>query len=414
MAEHNLGAVAGFEFMRIITRKWFWAGTLAVPLIMAVVLGLMGVSNTTTPTAPEAQLSAGFSIAYTDQSGLITAAEAATFGASKATSREHGIRAVQSGSVDAFFEFPADPAKSTVNVHAADRGIFENNKYSAAAQAMLSQAVTAKIGSAELLDLTGNAAAIDVKTYRGTVESGGINAAIPPLLFLMIFYMLIFLLAGQMLNSALEEKENRVTEMILTTVKPATLISGKVLALFAIGLLQMVIFATPIIIGYVFFREKINIPAFDFSALIFEPVPMITGLLILIGGFALFTTTLVAIGAAVPTAKEAGNLMGVIIVLVFVPLYAASLIISDPQDMMVQIFTYFPFSAPVTALLRNGLGSLSTGEAAIVITILYIGATLMFRLAVRLFQHGSIAYTSRVNIRTALGQPAKSAPAPAK
>ncbi len=83
------------------------------------------------------------------------------------------------------------------------------------------------------------------------------------------------------------------------------------------------------------------------------------------------------------------------------------MIISDPQDMMVQIFTYFPFSAPVTALLRNGLGSLSTGEAAIVIAILYIGAALMFRLSVRLFQHGSISYTSRVKIRTAVGWPAK-------
>ncbi len=41
---------------------------------------------------------------------------------------------------------------------------------------------------------------------------------------------------------------------------------------------------------------------------------MITGFLILIGGFALFTTTLVAVGAVMPTAKEAGNLMGVIIV----------------------------------------------------------------------------------------------------
>lgn len=414
MAQHNLGTAAGFEFMRIITKKWFWAGTLAVPLIMAIVLGLMGASNTATASSPEAQQSAGFSIAYTDQSGLITAREAAAFGAYKASSREDGIRAVQSGALDAFFEFPADPAKSTVNVHGADRGIFENHKYSTAAQAMLSQAVTAKIGSAELLALTGNAATIDVKTYRGTVESGGINAVIPPLLFLMIFYVLIFLLAGQMLNSALEEKENRVTEMILTTLKPATLISGKVLALFAIGLLQMVIFASPILVGYVFFREQINIPAFDFSALIFEPVPMITGFLILIGGFALFTTTLVAIGAIVPTAKEAGNLVGVIIMLVFLPLYAGSMIISDPQDMMVQILTYFPFSAPVTALLRNGLGSLSAGEAAIVIAILYIGAAIMFRLAVRLFQHGSTSYTSRVNIRTALGRPAKGAPAPAK
>lgn len=414
MARHNLGAVAGFEFTRVVTKKWFWAGTLAVPLIMAVVFSLMGVSSTTTATASATQQSAGFSIAYTDQSGLITARQAAEFGATKASSPEDGIQAVQSGSVDAFFEFPADPAKSTVNVYGADRGIFENDKYSATAQAMLSQAATAKIGSAELLALTGNTARIDVKTYRGTVEASGINAVIPPLLFLIIFYMLIFLLAGQMLNSALEEKENRVSEMILTTLKPAALISGKVLALFAIGLLQMGIFTSPIIVGSLFFREQINIPAFDFAALIFEPVPMITGFLILIGGFALFTTTLVAAGAVMPTAKEAGNLMAVIIVLAFVPLYAASMIISDPQDMAVQIFTYFPFSAPVTALLRNGLGSLSTGEAAIVIAILYVSAALMFRLSVRLFQHGSISYTSRVNIRATLGWPAKGATTPAK
>jgi ABC-2 type transport system permease protein len=42
-------------------------------------------------------------------------------------------------------------------------------------------------------------------------------------------------------------------------------------------------------------------------------------------------------------------------------------------------------------------------EAVIVIAILYIGAVLMFFLAVRLFQYGSISYASKVNIRTALG-----------
>ncbi len=129
---------------------------------------------------------------------------------------------------------------------------------------------------------------------------------------------------------------------------------------------------------------------------------MTVGLLLLVGGFALFTTTLVAIGAVMPTAKEAGNFMGVMMALIFVPFYAVSLIFSDPQSVIVQIFTYFPFSSPVTALLRNGLGSLSLPEAAIVIAILFVGAAVMFRLAVRLFQYGSISYTSKVNVRTAL------------
>ena len=52
-----------------------------------------------------------------------------------------------------------------------------------------------------------------------------------------------------MLNSTLEEKENRVTEMILTTLNPTTLITGKVIALFAVGLVQMLVFLSPIAVG---------------------------------------------------------------------------------------------------------------------------------------------------------------------
>lgn len=402
MAQHNLSTVVTFEFFRTIGKKRFWAGTLAVPFIMAVVFGLLFASNTATDTAANAQKSAEFTISYTDASGLISPGQAAVFGATTAASADEGVAAVQSGSIDAFFDFPADPASDTVKVYGADQGLFENNKYSAVAQAMLTQAVNTRIGSAELSALASTDATIDMKTYRDGVESGGFNSAVPPLFFLVIFYGLIILLGGQMLSSTLEEKENRVTEMILTTLKPTTLISGKVLALFAIGLLQMVIFASPVVIGYLFFREQINIPDLDLEALVFEPAPMITGFLILVGGFALFTNTLVAIGAIMPTVKEAGNYMAVMIALIFIPFYAVSLIFSNPQSLIVQVFTYFPFSAPVTALLRNGLGSLSVVETAIVLAILYIGAVLMFFLAVRLFQYGSISYASKVNIKTAL------------
>ncbi|WP_104044862.1 ABC transporter permease [Arthrobacter sp. ZGTC412] len=402
MAQHNLSTVISFEFFRTVGKKRFWIGTLAVPFIMAVVFGLLYASNTATDSAADAQKSAEFSISYTDASGLITPEQAGVFGATTAASAEEGLSAVRSGSVDAFFDFPADPATEAVKVYGADQGLFENNKYSAVAQAMLTRAVDARIGSAELSTLAGTEATVDLKTYRDGVEAGGFMSAVPPLFFLVIFYGLIILLGGQMLSSTLEEKENRVTEMILTTLKPTTLISGKVLALFAIGLLQMVIFSSPVVIGYLFFRDQINIPDFNLSALVFEPVPMITGFLILVGGFALFTNTLVAIGAIMPTVKEAGNYMAVMIALIFVPFYAVSLIFSNPQALIVQVFTYFPFSAPVTALLRNGLGSLGAVEAAFVIAILYIGAVLMFFLAVRLFQYGSISYASRVNIKTAL------------
>jgi ABC-2 type transport system permease protein len=411
MQQHNLRTVVSFEFFRTISKKRFWAATLAVPLMLAVVFGLLYLSGSASDTAADAQKSAEFTISYADASGLITPDQARIFGASKAPSAEEGVRAVQAGAVDAFFDFPAHPATETVRVYGADQGLFENNKYSAVAQAMLSQAVSSRIGSPELSALARSEATVDVTTYRSGVETAGFMSAVPPLAYVVIFYGLVILLSSQMLNSTLEEKENRVTEMILTTVKPTTLISGKVLALFAIGLLQIVVFASPLVLGYLFFRDEISIPDVDLSALVFEPGPMIAGFFILMGGFALFTTTLVAIGAVMPTAKEAGNFMAVIMIMIFVPFYAVSLIFSNPQALIVQVFTYFPFTAPVTALLRNGLGSLTVVEGALVIAIVYVGAVLMFYLGVRLFQYGSISYTSKVNIRTALssGRRAKAA-----
>ncbi|CAI3793639.1 ABC transporter permease [Pseudarthrobacter sp. MM222] len=402
MAQHNLGTVIGFEFVRTVTKRRFWIGTLSVPVVMAVVFGLIFLSNTTTDTASQAQSSAEFTLSYTDASGLITPQDAALFGARPAESAAAGIQAVQSGALEAYFDFPARPDTEVVRVYGADKGIFENGKYAAVAQAMLTRAVEQKINSAELSTLAAGKAQIETVTYEGTQESGGMGSVIPPLVFLVIFYGLIVLLAGQMLNSTLEEKENRVTEMILTTLKPTTLIAGKVIALFAIGLVQMIVFLSPILIARLLVPDQLSPAALDLPPLIFDPLRMTIGFLILIGGFALFTTTLVAIGAVMPTAKEAGNVLGVMMALIFVPFYAVALVVSDPHSVIVQIFTYFPFSAPVTALLRNGFGSLNPLEAGIVILILFVGATLMLRVAVRLFQYGSISYTSKVNIRTAL------------
>jgi len=203
-----------------------------------------------------------------------------------------------------------------------------------------------------------------------------------------------------MLTSTQEEKENRVTEIILTTLNPTTLVMGKVFSLFIIGLTQMAVFTFPVVLAYAFFRKDLHLPNLDLSSLNFSPRPMTIGLLLLIGGFTLFTGTLVAAGAIMPTAKEAGQVFGVAVTLLFVPFWIVSLIASSPGALIVQVFTYFPYSAPVTAMIRNGLGSLSNIQATIVIAELFILGILVLRLAVRLFRYGSMEYTKRVSLLT--------------
>lgn len=397
-AQHNLGTVVGFEFTRTIKKRRFWITTLAIPVVMAIVFLLVYISNSSTHASTDAQKTATLSFVYTDDSGLIPDGIATAMGGRRTTDPGQALLDVKTGLTDAYFAYPADPVTAPIKVYGADKGIFENGKYDAVAKQLLITSGEAKIGSPQLTAAAGGNVTVESQTFKDGQVAGGVGSVIPPLIFLLIFYVSIILLSSQMLNSTLEEKENRVTEMILTTLNPTTLIIGKVIALFMVGVLQMIAFLTPVATGYLFFRDKLALPDLDLSHLSFEPGPLIVGALLLLGGFTVFTGVLVAVGAIMPTAKDAGTIFGPLMALIFVPFYAVSLIVSDPHAPIVQVFTYFPLSAPVTAMLRNGFGTLGPVESAVVIAELFITGFLVLRLAVHLFRYGSIEYSRKLSV----------------
>lgn len=400
MARYNLSTVVSFEVVRTLTKRRFWISTLIVPVLGAIIIALVVLSNTATDNSVNSQKNAKLAFTYSDASGLVNPSIASEFGGTVATDPGAVIAAVKSGKLDAYFQYPSNPAKQHTNVYGTDEGIFQNGKYSAIATQLLVASAQNKIGDPTLAALAQGNLPVDATTYKNGEASGGLAGVIPPLLFLVVFYLVILMLGGQMLNATLEEKENRVTEMILTTLNPTTLVVGKVISLFIIGVVQMATFALPVILGYVFFRTQLSLPSFDLASLNINPGEMIVGALLLIGGFTLFTGTLVAVGAIMPTAKEAGQVFGIMMALIFVPFYAVTLVVSDPHSFIVQIFTYFPYSAPVTAMLRNGFGSLNPLESTIVIVELFALGFIVLRLAVRLFRYGSIEYSKKVSLKT--------------
>lgn len=402
MGQHNLSTVVGFEFFRTIRKKGFWIATLAAPVVIAVIFALSFVSNTSINSSADAQDKTNLSFTYMDASGIITPEAAAAFGGTPADTPEAGVNAVKNKEKDAFFSYPADPTTEPIKVTGTDRGLFDNGAFDAVAQALYTTAAQTAINSPALAAVAAGNVSVESTIYRDGEITGGFTEAIAPLSLLLVFFLVILMLSNQMLNSTLEEKENRVTEMILTTVNPTTLVMGKILAVFAVGAVQILVATAPAVIGYVFFRDRLSIPELDLSQLRIDPASMGIGVLLLIGGFVLFTGLLVSIGAVMPTAKDAGVIFGPLIFSVFIPFYAISLIISEPGALIVQVFTYFPLTAPVTAMLLNGFGTLSTITAVIVIAELFIFGAFMLRIAVRLFRYGSIAYTDKLNLRATL------------
>jgi len=236
-------------------------------------------------------------------------------------------------------------------------------------------------------------------TYKDGAKFDGFQHAIIPGIFLVLFYIVIAMFGNQMLVSTTEEKENRVTEMILTTIQARTLIIGKILSLVSLAMIQIIIILIPILLAYIFMHDQLSLPGFDLSSLPVDPVRIAIGAIIFSLSFLLFTGLLVAIGAVAPTAKEAGSFFGVVAVLIFGPLYAASLFISAPDSPIVRFLTLFPLTAPIPLLLRNAVGNLTLTDVILGVIILAISATVVMVIAVRLFRYGVLEYSRRMSLK---------------
>lgn len=394
---HNLGTVFRFEVIRTLKKKSFWIMALSFPLLIGAVFAIVFFSNKTTEEAAKDTKNQEFSIAVTDNSGLIPQQLLTSVGAKETTDKQATIHRVMDGKLDAYFYYPQDLSKNKVEIYARDVGLFNNSRYEGVAKLLLEQSVAGKVDPATTAILQ-DKVNFNATTYKNGEPFDGFKELIAPGLFLVMFYFLIAMFGNQMLTSTTEEKENRVIEMILTTIEARTLILGKILSLIVLATIQVAIILIPTISVYLLLGDQLQLPAVDLSQIPLDPVRISIGAAIFAASFLLFTGLLVAIGAAVPTAKEANGFFGLAMVLLFGPLYAVTLFISQPESLLVKLLSFFPLTAPIPLMLRNAVGNLSVVDAVIAIAILSLSAAVALAIAVRLFRYGALEYSKRLSL----------------
>jgi ABC-2 type transport system permease protein len=384
-------AVTRFEFTRTVRRPQFWAAALSFPILFAVIALVMGWANTTTPPASEP-----IAFEYSDASGLISESVAEKLGGTPAAAGAE--KRVQDGELTAYIAFPADPAAEQARIIATDRGIFGNADYTALARTVFNNSIDAAMDPT-LTVFARTTLQTSVSAYTDGAPVDGLAAMILPALLALLLLMVISVLGNQMLNSTVEERENRISEMMLVSVPAGTLIRGKITALSLLGLVQIgiVLAAGAIILG-------VALPALPLAELgldtpVADPVRLLVGVAILLGGLLMFTALLVLIGAMMPTAKDAAPFFSVIVLVIIAPLYLITAVLTIPGSLVVQTLTYFPLSAPMTALLRNAVGNLDPMLGLLVAVELLVIGALILRVAIAAFQRGVIQYGQRISIR---------------
>lgn len=374
-----------FEFVRTLRKPAFWTATLILPAV-ALISGLLMTATPSTAASGAERIP----FAYSDPSGLVNPSVAHSLGGHPTTNAPEERAARRASAEHVYIVFPDDPATSAVQVYGPDRGLLGNAAYSSLATTVLQQSALHEIADTSVRAAATQSVAVDTHTTHDGVPTRTFGEVIPPMLFAVALFAIMLISGNRMMVSTLEEKENRVIEMLLVGVRPLPFISGKILALFALTGVQIAVILLPSLAVAPVFINRSAWAMFGSVELRLQLGPIIVAGLLLIGALALFTGLLVGIGALTNSAKEAGPYFGGFMVVMVLPVYSITTLLSDPSATFVQVMLYFPLTTPMTALVLNAMGTLTSLQAVFaVLELLAVGA-LSIVTAARLFRRGAL------------------------
>ena len=386
------------EFIHTIKRKSYILLTIAIPLLL--ILGFIiynGIQRWYTPSDPEA-----ITIGYVDQTGMFDDYQVQGITTFDEYDTEAETKsALMADSIDSYIVIPSTYlATGSITRYSTERELelsrstiksiedflLDNLLAGTVSEDNLTRAKTPLIASSIRLDSAG-----EIATNQGLIIE-----IILPYIFAFLFLFSILFTSGYLLQSVSEEKENRVIEILLSSVSSSQLLVGKVLGLGAAGLLQIAMWLGSVIVAANY--ASINIPFF--SGLSIPIGTLLLAILYFILGFLLLGTILAAIGSIVRTSREGQSWSSIITVpSVMLPMWLTYLIMSNPTHVVVRTLTLFPLTAPITSIMRIASGTLPAWEMVISLLILACSVALLMWLASKIFRTYLLMYGKRPSIR---------------
>ncbi|MBG0770406.1 MAG: ABC transporter permease, partial [Anaerolineaceae bacterium] len=164
----------------------------------------------------------------------------------------------------------------------------------------------------------------------------------------MMFVVVVMTSGGYLLQAVVEEKENRTMEIVITSVSPSQLMTGKIIGNIAVGLTQLVVWLIFGVVGLKIAGQFWPLLQ-DFSL---STEYIIVTLLIMLPSFVLVSAIMAAIGSSMTEMREAQQISGMFSLPFMVPFYVSSAIMMNPNGALALALSYFPLTAPITILMR--------------------------------------------------------------
>ncbi|MBE8538942.1 ABC transporter permease [Geoglobus acetivorans] len=370
--------VAKQEIRVNVRRKGFILGVVGLPLLIlaSFFIPLLFIENLTLPEV--------FKAGVVDKAGILNQSEILVSKEEKAPlnvskkmrvvfvkfdSRDDAERAFQDGEIDAYYVIPEN-FEETFTILRKSRGLVN-------ADEVLEQTIARNYGDV--------AYRFAVGVSFEDIGKGGKELDFLAAMFLpLLLFVAIFSSSGYLMQGIVEEKENRVMEVLLSSASPDEVFAGKFIGSAVTGLMQASVwlalagFASTILA----FMKLISLSAILVSIVYF------------ILGYLLYASILSAIASVSSTLKEAQQATSAIVFVgIFPALFLGQMISLNPDAQVFKAIALFPLTAPALMPSLYLSGSASIADVVAGMLLLLATSIIMLKLSAKVFRFYALTYT---------------------
>lgn len=219
----------------------------------------------------------------------------------------------------------------------------------------------------------------------------------------MLLYMFILIYGQTVMNSIIEEKNNRVLEIVVSSVKPMILMMGKIIGVGLVAITQILIWA--VIAGAAsgwllpFLSSSTDVSSEPAVAAAIQQLSdtgyvaslFVYMILFFVGGYFFYSSIYAAIGSAVDNIQDAGQLSSVATIPVVIGIIASMSIIQNPNTALAFWLSVIPFTSPMAMMSRLPFG-VPVWETILSLTLLYASFIFMIWLCGKIYRVGIFMY----------------------
>ncbi|MCI0708833.1 MAG: ABC transporter permease [Chloroflexi bacterium] len=392
-----------YEFARHVTRRAYVIMTVIVPLLVVsgfIAYQLISESGNDSPDTSSNAFEDIQPIGLVDESGVFSNIPPGIF-AEKILpyeSNDAALDAVEAGTIDIYYLVEADYLDTGDIQRRTDQFSLATDDLELLSAFVLNQLLASEEDATIYLRLQDpvNLTINEIDTGSGDVESRNEGVDFTRVyIFAMPFLFTVFTASRYLMQSVVEERENRMVEILLSSVKPMPLLIGKILAMGTLGLIQMVAWLATI--AWVL-RQLQLLDAFgvDFE----QPIDVfIITLLYFLGGYLLFGSLFAGVGAISNSMREGPQLVTVFTLPAVLPLWITFIFATDPNGTLPVVMSMFPLTAPLAMIMRSSVTTVPLWQVVLSLALLFLATLGAMWMAGRLFRIKTLLSGSRPKLR---------------